>query len=86
MAEVKRYGCYDKVVGNRRFYMRVYDNKLIMTTQFLDERDENGFIRSEESVLSFYWDQLAYDAMEDFVKTGEWRHSDDWPREVITAW
>ena len=86
MVDAKRYGCYDKVIGNRRYYMAVRGTKLVTTTQFLDEKNEHGWVREEHSVIEFNWDVLAYDAMEDMVKGGDWRHSDDWPRENITAW
>ncbi len=82
----KRFGCYDKVIGNRRYYMVVRGTNLITTTQFLDEKGEHGWVREEESVINFNWDVLAYDAMEDIVKGGGWRHSDDWPREEMPVW
>lgn len=84
MADMKRYGCYDKVIGNRRYYMAVRGTKLVTTTQFLDEKNEHGWVREEESVMECRSEERAIDAM---VSAADgWRHSDDWPREVITAW
>lgn len=86
MTDAKRYGCYDKVIGNRRYYIRVRGTALVTTTQFLDEKNEHGWVFEKESVIELNWDRLAFDAMEDIVKGGGWRHSDDWPMEAITAW
>jgi hypothetical protein len=86
MADMKRYGCYDKVIGNRRFYMRVYGVKLITITQFLDERDEHGLIRDEESVIDFRSEEGAINSMVAIAQAGGWTHQSEWKTEVTTAW
>jgi len=86
MADMKRYGSYDKVVGNRRFYMRVYGAKLITTTQFLDEKDEHGFTRDEDSVMDYRTEERAIDAMVAHAAADGWTHSSEWKTEPITSW
>lgn len=86
MADAKRHGCYDKVIGNRRFYMAVRGTKLVITTQFLDEKNEHGWVREEHQTTDYGTEERALDAMVEHAAADGWRHSDDWPREVITAW
>jgi hypothetical protein len=86
MTDAKRYGCYDKIIGNRRYYLSVRGSTLVTTTQFLDERTEHGWVREEHHTMDYGTEARALDAMVDHADGDGWRHSDDWPREVITAW
>ena len=86
MADAKRFGCYDKVVGHLRFTMRVVENALIITTYPADRETHRGWEGTEQQqVIRYASEAKALDAMVEHAADG-WRHSDDWPREVITTW
>ena len=84
MADAKRYGCYDKVVGHLRFTMRVVEQALSITTYPAD-KSKHWSGTEEQQVIRYASEAKALDAMVEHAADG-WRHSDDWPREVITAW
>lgn len=86
MADMKRYGSYDRVIGPRRTYMAVYGSKLVTTTQFLDQKNEHGWVREENHTIDYRTEERAIDAMVEIAQGEGWRHSSEWPVEVSTAW